>query len=143
MAPGKKIGASAVLDKIDNQIIFLHRLPPKTRLLIAAGLLVLSFVIGFIYVSLGATLTTWAMLIFFEVLVQKYLFKNKIGRGNVLDIQISAVLLGIIVTVAPLLYFDSLYFLQISALDFLSRYIWFLLPLSRFLAKQKGLKYLL
>lgn len=107
-----------------------HRLSFKTRLLIALTLLLLSYGFDYIYSPLASALTVWAILIFFEVLVQKYLFEDKVGKGNILDIQISAVLLGIIAILAPMFYFDSIYFLKISALDFASRYIGFLLPLS-------------
>ncbi|MBM3256002.1 MAG: hypothetical protein FJZ04_00835 [Candidatus Moranbacteria bacterium] len=125
-----KIFKKSYWEKVGKEIFFWHCLPVKTRLLTAAGLFLFGYVSSFVYAPLGTTLAVWAILIFFEVLVQKYLFKNKAGKGNILDIQLSALLLGIIAAVAPLLYFDSLYFLNISAIDFLSRYIWFLLPLS-------------
>jgi len=122
---------------IQNELLVWARLPLETKFVIAFSLLVISFITGGLLPIFSSALNVWGVIIFFEALFQK---KLKWEKWNGRDILITYAAAGIIGTFAGsflLLYFDVIYYLKLSTLDLLTRYIWFLLPLSRLIPKLK------
>jgi len=103
----------------------------KIKFIVSFSLLILSLISSGFAPVLSSALNVWGVIIFFEALFQK---KLKWEKWNGHDILITYLAAGIIGTAAAsflLLCFDVVYYLKLSLFDFLTRYIWFLLPLSK------------
>ena len=116
---------------IQNELIVWARLPLETKFIIAFSLLVISLLIGSIAPILSSALNVWGVIIFFEALFQKKLKWEKWNGRDILITYASAGIIGTLAASFLLLYFDVLYYLKLSTFDLLTRYIWFLLPISK------------
>lgn len=118
-------------DSIQTELLAWARLPLEKKFIIALLLLILSLITGIVAPILGSTLNVWGMVVFFEALFQKRLKWEKWDGRNILITYAAAGIIGTIVASFLLLYFDIIYYLKLSTFDLLTRYIWFLLPLSK------------
>ncbi|MFH1183394.1 MAG: hypothetical protein V1690_03985 [Candidatus Moraniibacteriota bacterium] len=113
------------------------RLPMETKFGVALGLLVLAFFLGGFVPAVSSALNVWGVIVFFEALLQSQLKWEKEDQREILKTYLYAGILGTLAGSFLLLYFDVFYFLRLSVIDFLTRYIWFLLPLSNLTKKVK------
>lgn len=128
---------SRYLQSVQNELIFWARLPLETKFIIAFFLLVISLITGSFAPIFSSVLNVWGVIIFFEALLQKNLEWEKWNGRDILITYLSAGILGTVVASFLLMYFDILYYLKLSLFEFLTRYVWFLLPLSKFTDKIK------
>lgn len=114
-----------------KELIAWARLSQEKKFGIALLLLVLAFIFGGYVSVLSSALNVWGVIVFFEALLQSKLKWEKEDTREILKTYLYAGLLGTIAGSFLLLYFDVFYFIHLSIIDFLTRYIWFLLPLSK------------
>jgi len=126
---------------VQNELLVWARLPFETKFIIGFSLLVVSLLTGSVAPILSSVLNVWGVIIFFEALFQKRLKWEKWNGRDILITYASAGIIGTIAASFLLLYFDVIYYLKLSTFDLLTRYVWFLLPLSKLPAylKQKRL----
>jgi len=103
---------------------------------IALVLLIISFLTGNFAPIFSSVMNVWGLIIFFEGLIQKNLKWERWNNRDILVTYLAAGIIGTVLASFLLLYFDVIYYLKLSLFDFLTRYIWFLLPLSRLYPKQ-------
>lgn len=116
---------------IQIELLFWARFPLEYKFTIAFALLVLSLILSGISPILGSVTNVWGLIVFFEALFQKKFKWEKWNGRDILITYAGAGIIGTLVASFLLLYFDALYFLKLSTFDLLTRYIWFLLPLSK------------
>lgn len=120
-----------IVRSVQQELSNWARLSMEKKFGIALGLLILAFVLGGFIPVLSSALNVWGVIIFFEALLQSQLKWEKADQREILKTYLYAGILGTLAGSFLLLYFDVFYFLRLSLLDFLTRYIWFLLPLSK------------
>lgn len=116
---------------VQTELIAWAKLPAETKFGVSLGLLVLAFILGGYVSSISSALNVWGVIIFFEALFQNQLKWERKNQKEIFKTYLYAGILGTISGSFLLLYFDVNYFIHLSLLDFLTRYIWFLLPLSK------------
>jgi len=122
---------------VQNELICWARLSLEKKFVIAFFLLTASLISASFTPLLSSVLNVWGGIIFFEALFQKKLKWEKWNGRNILITYLAAGIIGTVTASFLLLYFDILYYLKLSIFDFLTRYIWFLLPLSKLTEKIK------
>jgi hypothetical protein len=125
---------------IKGELIVWAKLPMETKFGVALGFLVLAFLLGGFIPAVSSALNVWGVIIFFEALLQSQLKWEKENTREIIKTYLYAGILGTLAGSFLLLYFDVFYFIRLSIIDFLTRYIWFLLPLSKLTDKIKTQK---
>jgi hypothetical protein len=116
---------------VQKELVSWARLPMETKFGTAFILLVLAFILSGFVPRFSSALNVWGVIIFFEALLFSQFKWGKESTRELLKTYLYAGVLGTLAGSFLLLYFDVLYFLNLSVLDFLTRYLWFLLPLSK------------
>lgn len=118
---------------VQTELISWAKFPVERKLGISLILLLLAFILGGYLPSISSALNVWGVIIFFEALLQNQLKWERENQKEIFKTYLYAGILGTICGSFLLLYYDVNYFIRLSLIDFLTRYIWFLLPLSRLL----------
>ena len=137
MSSIKHTNSTKYWQAVQTELIAWARLPAEIKFGVSLGLLVLAFILGGYVSSISSALNVWGVIIFFEALLQNQLKRDGKNKKEIFKTYLYAGIFGTICGSFLLLYFDVNYFIRLSLLDFLTRYIWFLVPLSRILKKSK------
>jgi len=126
------------LQSVRHELLAWARLPLETKFVVAFSLLIISFLTGGLAPIFSSAMNVWGLIVFFEALFQRNLKWEKWNGRDILTTYVAAGIIGTLAASFLLLYFDVIYYLKLSLFDFLTRYIWFLLPVSRLLDKPKS-----
>ena len=107
------------------------KLSLETKFIVSLVLLVLAFILSGFVPILSSVFNVWGVIIFFEAIFQGRFKSQKKDEREIFNTFLYAGLIGWLAGSFLLLYFDLNYFIYLSLLAFLTRYIWFLLPLSK------------
>jgi hypothetical protein len=114
-----------------HELLTWARLPLETKFVAALILIIISLITGNLAPIFSSVTNVWGLIIFFEGLIQKNLKWEKWDSRDILITYLAAGIIGTVLASFLLLYFDVIYYLKLSLFDFLTRYIWFLLPISK------------
>jgi len=122
------------------ELISWTRLSLEIKFIVSLVLLVLAFILSGFVPILSSVFNVWGVIIFFEAIFQRPVpdgtrqgrFKSqKKDEREIFNTFLYAGLIGWLAGSFLLLYFDLNYFIYLSLLAFLTRYVWFLLPLTK------------
>jgi hypothetical protein len=114
-----------------HELLAWARLPLETKFVVALILIIISLITSNLAPIFSSVTNVWGLIVFFEGLIQKNLKWEKWDSRDILVTYLAAGIIGTVLASFLLLYFDVIYYLKLSLFDLLTRYIWFLLPISR------------
>jgi len=139
--PKTKVNSLTVryLQSVRNEFLSWAKLSLEAKFVIALFLLIFAVTISGFAPILSSVFNIWGVIIFFEAILQKNFRWERWNGPHLLKTYLIAGILGTLLGSFLLLYLDLVYYLKLSLFDFLTRYIWFLLPLSRIISRLKNL----
>lgn len=123
---------------IQSELLAWARTPAEKKFIIAFSFIILSLITSSFTPAFSSALNVWGVIIFFEAIFQKNIKWNKWDGRKIFKTYLLSGIIGTLAATFLLLYFDVFYFFKLSVVDFFTRYVWFLLPLSKLPPKQRG-----
>ena len=129
--PTSKSLLSEYRQSVKTEFIVWAKLPLETKFSVSLVLIITALALSGYLPTLGSALNVWGLIIFFEAILQERLSGRGFGKKELLKTYLFGGILGAIAGSFLLIYFDILYYTQLAIFDYLTRYIWFLIPHTR------------